>query len=824
MRTPKITNQILAKIFTFALVVAIAIPSSIIARPFITDPEIRVYPDNEVIVFSETRVGETRTEFFTIENISDTNRTIVVTSLPQAPFSYTSSTNLEVTANSTRSFAVNFSPAQAGTFSSTLTIRNASTNESKILTLQGTATGAHQNLGIEVSTNRVNFPRTMVGETAQTNLTVTNRNNFPVNISTNLQNNPTQNPYQVGISPQTLNAGESYTQTVNFIPRQTGTFTNTLFIRADSPHGNTSQSIRLNGEAIAMLTPDNPELQIQGGNTIDFGNVPQGQSIYQTIQLRNNGTTSIDVEMIRFTQTPFTSDLGGTDFYFVTINPGQSRNLRVRFAPTLPGNFASEVTIRTTASNVPTRTFQVRGNSLPTNTNPQSLNVLTYANPSTITASTPNARIFFTTNQQATTSVRILRNNTVVKTLTTQQTNAGQEYSLIWDATNTRNQQVANGTYTFEVSASNRSNVTARNSGTITVNLPPSPIFDQDPTVTVSRRTINPDLNEVAYLNFTNPVSQNVRLEVYDNRNNQLIFSQDYGTQPAGQNNWRVSWNGRNFANNRVSAGSFTYVLHRGLTQTSGTLNVVRNQNHNPENFVLYFNPDVYYQDYNFRPHTINNELLITGLTVSPKVLAQHNAFVYASFNLLHNAPVTANILDSQRRLVTTVKRNMPTTAGYHRNLIEWNGLVNGQPVSNGQYYFEVTTARLGESDSDVVAFTLNRPTQMPKVETKPEPIGPAFNYYYYTQPKTTLPRLVTCLDYVDVESGTEFCNAVQLATQEQIFKGHTDRNGVKTMKPDDFVTRAEAATIIVRVLGLNPANYNPNLDGNLGFKDLNPT
>jgi hypothetical protein len=105
--------------------------------------------------------------------------------------------------------------------------------------------------------------------------------------------------------------------------------------------------------------------------------------------------------------------------------------------------------------------------------------------------------------------------------------------------------------------------------------------------------------------------------------------------------------------------------------------------------------------------------------------------------------------------------------------------------------------------------------------------MGPVNNFYYqYNRPAQPNPVRPTtsCLGFIDVEANTEFCNAVILSAQEQLFTGSLNEAGLQTLRADDFVTKAEATAIIVRLLGIQPSDYNPNLDGNLGFKDLDPT
>jgi flagellar hook assembly protein FlgD len=806
----------IAKILTFVLITAIVIPSSIIARPFTTDPDLRVYPDNEIIYFQDTKVGESRTEQFTIENVSNSQKTVTVTSTPTLPFSYDSSTVLDITGNSTRSLAVSFRPNRTGYFESTMTIQNRATSETKILTIRGNAIDKDQNLGVEVSRSSLDFPRTIIGEVAEATVTITNRNNFSVNLTHKFQERDGQ--FSINLSNNTqLLPQQSIQARIQFRPYQSDDVDDRLTITANSDNfEKKSTSIKLRAEGITPVNPSNPDFEIGSSRVIDFGTVSQNETSGQSIKLNNNGTRDLNVRLSNVPYGPFEIDLGSKNQQLVVIPAGSSRNLRVSFNPDNIGAYNQSFTLTANSNFNASTQFTIKANVLPKgNSNNSFLNILHYISNPVITDANPSTKINYSTNQSANTKVDILRNGTVVKSLKSSRTTGGQEYSVIWDATNSDKEFVKNGSYTYRIKSNNNNRDKVEREGVIQVSLNKIPTNTSD-AVSVTRATINPDKNELTYFNFRNTVS-NLNLEIIDLKSNQVIYSE---SKSSISNNYQLSWDGRNFAGNKVSSGTYVYQINADQFNLSGRINVIRNKDHNSENFILYFENAPFYDQYGIaQPQAPQNETLIQGLLVAPAILTAHDASVYLSFMQEHAGPLTANVLDSNKQLIKTVIKNMPSNAGYKRNFIDWNTKINGQPAPNGQYYFELTTIRLGQVDSDIVPFTIARGPYIPQQAFEKERQR-FYESYQLNQPVIQQAQINECLGFIDVEAQTEFCNAVTLAATENIFTG--DQNNA--LRPDDFTTRAESIAILIRLLGIQPTQYNPNFDGNLGLKDLDPT
>ena len=95
-----------------------------------------------------------------------------------------------------------------------------------------------------------------------------------------------------------------------------------------------------------QLTPATPTLSVNATN-ISFGNVTVNSQATQTVTLTSSGTASVTVNAAAVTGTGFT--VSGSGFP-VTLNPGQTLNLSVQFAPTAAGAATGQLKITSNSS------------------------------------------------------------------------------------------------------------------------------------------------------------------------------------------------------------------------------------------------------------------------------------------------------------------------------------------------------------------------------------------------------------------------------------------------------------------------------------------
>jgi Abnormal spindle-like microcephaly-assoc'd, ASPM-SPD-2-Hydin len=84
--------------------------------------------------------------------------------------------------------------------------------------------------------------------------------------------------------------------------------------------------------------------------TVSFGTVGVGKTTTQSVVVTNTGTSSVTIDQTAVTGTSFTTGGGAPA---ASIAPGQSRNIKIQFAPLSPGSAAGGFTVTSDAANSP---------------------------------------------------------------------------------------------------------------------------------------------------------------------------------------------------------------------------------------------------------------------------------------------------------------------------------------------------------------------------------------------------------------------------------------------------------------------------------------
>ena len=109
------------------------------------------------------------------------------------------------------------------------------------------------------------------------------------------------------------------------------------------------------------LTPSTPTLTINA-TSISFGSVVVGSQATQTVTLTSSGTAAVTVNSAAVSGTGFS--VSGSSFP-VTLNPGQTLNLSVQFAPKSSGSVTGQLAIANTSSTNPTANVALSGTGSP---------------------------------------------------------------------------------------------------------------------------------------------------------------------------------------------------------------------------------------------------------------------------------------------------------------------------------------------------------------------------------------------------------------------------------------------------------------------------
>jgi hypothetical protein len=167
----------------------------------------------------------------------------------------------------------------------------------------------------------ISFGNVAVGSTATQNVTVTNTGTGTVSIS---GATITGGVFTVvgGNPSSSLPVGQSATVQVQFTPTSMTPASGALIVTSDA--SDSSLSIALSGtglEAVAAFSP----------TSLNFSNLPVGQSSTQTVTLSNSGNMNLSVTAAAVSGTGFT--MSGITMP-ATVAPNQSTTFSVRFAPT----------------------------------------------------------------------------------------------------------------------------------------------------------------------------------------------------------------------------------------------------------------------------------------------------------------------------------------------------------------------------------------------------------------------------------------------------------------------------------------------------------
>ena len=220
-----------------------------------------------------------------------------------------------------RTVVIRFSPSSCGIKTCTLETGSPLCSDVEI-------TGRGDSAGpiCDISTTNLNFGTLDIGETQDLSFTITNHGcgNLPVVISENCLE------YEVvsGAGVHNLAANQSVEVTVRFWGMSCGGFTCTVSTGSNCP------AVECHGEVTSTVCA----VSTSG---LDFGTVDVGSHADSDFSITNDGCTTISgvVEQI---SDQYAIISGGGPY---TLNPGESRNVFVRFSPTSCG--AKSTTIST---------------------------------------------------------------------------------------------------------------------------------------------------------------------------------------------------------------------------------------------------------------------------------------------------------------------------------------------------------------------------------------------------------------------------------------------------------------------------------------------
>ena len=200
-----------------------------------------------------------------------------------------------------------------------------------------------QQLGtLSLSASTLDFGNVATGSSKTLSATVTNSGDARVTISS-IAISSQYFALSATNLPLTINAGQSTSFSLSFAPKAVASFSATATITSDA--SNATTTLNLAGAGTGSAVP--PGQLTVNPSSEGFGNVILGTQQTQTITLTNSGESSVSISQVSLSGGGF--QMSGITAP-LTLNPSQSTNFTVAFAPQAAGSAAGAVTITSNAS------------------------------------------------------------------------------------------------------------------------------------------------------------------------------------------------------------------------------------------------------------------------------------------------------------------------------------------------------------------------------------------------------------------------------------------------------------------------------------------
>jgi len=299
------------------------------------------------VSFGTVALGAKSTQTLAVKNTSTTGITVTVASITGSGFSISSlPVPFYLGVGSTTYFAVGFTPTSSGTFSGTLSLKNANSTVVLSVGLSGSCSGSSTGSGgttagrLTSSPSSVSFGTVPVGNKNTQTLAIKNISTASLTVSSA---SVSGTGFRIGLlpTPFSLNAGATTYFAVGFKPAASGTVTGTLTLKNST--GSTLVAVSLSGTGSGStggLTSSTSKL--------NFGNETVGGSTTLAVTLINSGNSSVTISGVSINGSGFSVTCGISG---ATVAAGQSAIMNIAFAPKTTGTFNGTVTVVSNAAN-----------------------------------------------------------------------------------------------------------------------------------------------------------------------------------------------------------------------------------------------------------------------------------------------------------------------------------------------------------------------------------------------------------------------------------------------------------------------------------------
>ena len=292
------------------------------------------------LAFGNVTTGATATATLTITNRG--NATLTVSSITY-PSGFSGAWNGTVAPGGFHDVLVTFAPTAVTSYSGNVTVNSDATSGTGIIAASGKGIALTKIIGLS---GNLAFGNVTTGATATATLTITNRGNATLTVSSI--------SYPGGFSGAwsgTIAAGGSHNVLVTFAPTAVTSYSGNVTVNSDATSG--TRTIAASGKGIAAVTPT----KIIGlSGSLAFGNVTTGATATATLTITNRGNATLTVS-----STSYPGGFSGA--WSGAIAAGGFHNVLVTFAPTAVTNYGGTVTVNSDATSG-TGTMAVSGTGI----------------------------------------------------------------------------------------------------------------------------------------------------------------------------------------------------------------------------------------------------------------------------------------------------------------------------------------------------------------------------------------------------------------------------------------------------------------------------
>jgi hypothetical protein len=263
--------------------------------------------------------------------------------------------NLVIPAEGQRAITVRWTPTSTGSQQGTLALSSTDPSLAGMdVPLSGVAFDTLVP-AIRLGSSSLNFDSVNSGQTKDLKLTIGNAGAATLTVSSLTSSNPRFSVSAPSL-PMTILAGRSADVTVRFSPNASGGVSGTLSIASNDP-ARSAVTVTLTGTGAAGPAPT---ISLAPAS-LDFGAISTGQIKDLKLSIGNTGAADLVVRSILSSSSDFTFISSALP---VTVVPGRTTDITVRFAPSAGGPASASLTIASNDSARPNLAISMTGSGL----------------------------------------------------------------------------------------------------------------------------------------------------------------------------------------------------------------------------------------------------------------------------------------------------------------------------------------------------------------------------------------------------------------------------------------------------------------------------